>query len=497
MSFDSTLPRKRHISRIATSTDDPIQDILQQAETAKQIPLRILIGSFNLNGQQCTLNDIKLWLDLTTKKSKHVQNEMLAPDMIVLGFQEFDSAIRAYLKTDINKQSQWTELVRKCLNETLFKGHDVQTVILKDPAIDNVIEILPVSKYVQNSYSLLEMEVLVGMLLLVFVKESKRSMCHHVMKTNIGVGLLGFLGNKGAVAIRMRIQNDTFCFINAHFTSHRNNWKKRNENYHRIIHELVFYEKKPKSSSVTNKENYRLSKWMKNDTDQAIKGGYELEGDPNIYYTLLDHDYVFFLGDLNYRIEMDSQVILKAIEHRKWKRLLSKDQLILSKEQGHIFKDFIEPPIEFPPTFKFHPNTSQYHIETTKRHDMLEQSNSSLASEGRSPGWCDRILFYQAKYTLPIECLLYEYVEDVILSDHKPIRGLFKVFLDFEPRKKRIGGGSQQQIPLSTMYTMNRLYRLPFLNLYLRLRREIRVILLVMVILFLLLVVLLSKRLIF
>ena len=36
-------------------------------------------------------------------------------------------------------------------------------------------------------------------------------------------------GNKGGVAIRMRIQDTTLCFVNSHLCAHTEEWMRRNQ----------------------------------------------------------------------------------------------------------------------------------------------------------------------------------------------------------------------------------------------------------------------------
>lgn len=48
-------------------------------------------------------------------------------------------------------------------------------------------------------------------------------------------------GNKGAVAIRFRFYDSTFCIVNAHFNAHQTNVQRRNQDYHDIVNKIVFY----------------------------------------------------------------------------------------------------------------------------------------------------------------------------------------------------------------------------------------------------------------
>jgi len=42
----------------------------------------------------------------------------------------------------------------------------------------------------------------------------------------------------------------------------------------------------------------------------------------------LDHDLVFWIGDLNYRVELTRNEIFDAIEKKDWDQMLAADQLL-------------------------------------------------------------------------------------------------------------------------------------------------------------------------
>ena len=55
------------------------------------------------------------------------------------------------------------------------------------------------------------------------------------------------------------------------------------------------------------------------------------------------HDYVFWCGDFNYRIDLPREEVLSLIEGQNWGALQACDQLKVQKEAGNvspfIFKD--------------------------------------------------------------------------------------------------------------------------------------------------------------
>lgn len=86
------------------------------------------------------------------------------------------------------------------------------------------------------------------------------------------------------------------------------------------------------------------------------------------------------MGDLNYRITSDvPDSVVFDYAKNDFQRLLSRDQLLVSQNAGFAFVGFTEPPITFPPTYKYIRGSSQYDDRKEKKI--------------RAPSWCDRILY--------------------------------------------------------------------------------------------------------
>ena len=50
------------------------------------------------------------------------------------------------------------------------------------------------------------------------------------------------------------------------------------------------------------------------------------------------HEWQFWLGDLNYRIDLDRNMAKSLIEEQKWQILLDADQLFREKAAERVFK---------------------------------------------------------------------------------------------------------------------------------------------------------------
>lgn len=57
---------------------------------------------------------------------------------------------------------------------------------------------------------------------------------------SLATGSHGYLGNKGAVAVHMKLCDSSVVFVNAHFAAHQKDVEKRNEDYRNIISKLSF-----------------------------------------------------------------------------------------------------------------------------------------------------------------------------------------------------------------------------------------------------------------
>ena len=77
-------------------------------------------------------------------------------------------------------------------------------------------------------YVLLRSEQLVGTSLIIFTKTTIAKHVRNVEATTKKTGLKGMAGNKGAVAVRLELDDSTFCFVTAHFAAGHSNYEQRN-----------------------------------------------------------------------------------------------------------------------------------------------------------------------------------------------------------------------------------------------------------------------------
>ena len=85
-------------------------------------------------------------------------------------------------------------------------------------------------------YVLLRADQLVGTALIVLVKTSIAPRVKNVEAATKKTGLNGMAGNKGAVAIRLELDDSSFCFITAHFAAGHSNFEQRNMGKSATLH---------------------------------------------------------------------------------------------------------------------------------------------------------------------------------------------------------------------------------------------------------------------
>ncbi|XP_065907240.1 inositol polyphosphate 5-phosphatase OCRL-like isoform X3 [Dysidea avara] len=226
-------------------------------------------------------------------------------------------------------------------------------------------------KSIDKRYYLVHAIRLVGILLIVYAKHALREYITDVETECTATGVMGVMGNKGGVAIRFNIHHTSMCFVNSHLAAHIVEVEKRNQDYNMICSKLHF-------------------------------------GKGRNVYQIMDHDMIFWLGDLNYRLNtsaiMTAEVIRDYADKFQFHSLLEIDQLNIERQKQTVFVNYIEGPIDFKPTYKYDPNTD----------------NWDTSDKSRAPAWCDRILWSGAG----IKQIYYRSHHNYRLSDHKPVSAL-------------------------------------------------------------------------
>ncbi|XP_076019762.1 inositol polyphosphate 5-phosphatase K [Genypterus blacodes] len=249
-------------------------------------------------------------------------------------------------------------------------------------------------------YVLVASQRMQGVLLLVFSKFCHLPFLRGVQTESTRTGLGGYWGNKGGVSARMTMFGHPVCFLNCHLPAHMRNLEQRMEDFESILQQ------------------------------QQFEGGTATG--------VLDHDVVFWFGDLNFRIEdYDIHVVKSAIDSNKLPLLWERDQLNMAKNTESILEGFLEGPLKFPPTYKFDVGTHTYDTSAKKR----------------KPAWTDRILWRLRRTGSPVpthnaalqrgltswlggatKVTQHGYRSHMgyTISDHKPVSALFSLHFPFK-----------------------------------------------------------------
>lgn len=216
---------------------------------------------------------------------------------------------------------------------------------------------------------------MIGIFLTIWVRRHLRKHIQNLKVSTVGVGVMGYIGNKGAVSVSMSIYQTLFCFVCTHLTSGEKevDQLKRNADVQEIHRRTLFR------------------------SDSGL-------GRPK---TIFDHERIFWLGDLNYRINLPYNETRQLISKEEWSELIEKDQLVREMKKGCVFDGWSEGALNFPPTYKYELNSDNY-------------SGGDPKAGRRTPAWCDRIL----SFGKGIKLLEYRRSE-LKLSDHRPVTAIY------------------------------------------------------------------------
>ncbi|XP_042408772.1 type IV inositol polyphosphate 5-phosphatase 3-like [Zingiber officinale] len=216
---------------------------------------------------------------------------------------------------------------------------------------------------------------MIGIYLSIWVRRDLRKHIQNLKVSPVGVGVMGYIGNKGSISVSMSIYQTLFCFTCCHLSSGEKSGDelRRNADVQEIHRKTQF-------STVAR------------------------AGVPKIIH---DHERIFWLGDLNYRIDLSFEETNEFISRKNWSMLLERDQLTRELKKGRAFDGWSEGVISFPPTYKYEFNSMSYVQDDNK-------------GGRRNPAWCDRILWFGKG----VKLLNYKRAE-LKLSDHRPVTAIF------------------------------------------------------------------------
>ncbi|KAL4817094.1 Endonuclease/exonuclease/phosphatase [Aspergillus spinulosporus] len=308
-------------------------------------------------------------------------------------------------------------------------------------------------------YRLIAETQLIGLLQLIYAAPSIADSISAVSSTSVGTGLLGYMGNKGAVATRLLI-GETTCiiFVNCHLAagSDKASLDRRNWDASQIVARTKFdaldtdYTLRDASCDSIGDEdyafwfgdlNYRLedipgddvrqvlSRHTENEYDRRHAALHDVNGSPSSPRVVIGED-----GPSNSpaseELPSESDEELDPLQdpaslQTTISSLFPHDQLRMQQNKQKAFHEgWREGPISFLPTYK-------YDVGSVARFDTSEKQ--------RGPSWCDRILYRSRKDKLRYEKQVEEAAEARKKDEEMKARGLESaaaddnVLFDYDP----------------------------------------------------------------
>ncbi|KDQ53055.1 hypothetical protein JAAARDRAFT_39767 [Jaapia argillacea MUCL 33604] len=320
-----------------------------------------------------------------------------SPDIIVFGFQEL-------IDLENRKMAAKTVLLggkKKAPDGSI--SEKVTTSYKK--WYDRLVLAVRLAMPPDVPYTVIHAENLVGLFSCIFVKNTERIALKDVAITTVKRGMGGRYGNKGGIVARFVIDDSSICFINCHLAAGQHHVRQRNADVAAILEDKEVF---PAVDSTIHEP-------------LAYVGG----GDGSM---VLDHEIVFFSGDMNYRIEQRREAVAAAVKANDFDYLIAHDQLCkeMKHNRGFRLRSFTEGPLIFAPTYKYDRRSNEY----------------DTSEKRRVPAWCDRIL-WRSRDERRVTQLHYQRYEANI-SDHRPISAGFRMTV--KSVNKHVRGRTKEEV---------------------------------------------------
>jgi len=343
-----------------------------------------------------------------------------------------------------------------------------------------------ISEYLGADFGLLAQVGLGAIHLAVFAHKDVNKVVSDVQTGSVATGFANAIGNKGGVAVSFNVGSISMLFVNCHLAAHQSFVERRNEDLSRIERvmklspkgaqqELLLknsiekqYAYMVPSSTSSSSSDEPLEDYDEDDEeeksiadDAAVRssanpsspltktrnlhhrstveavfsaGGADCMGlrrsssSPSSSECVSDrYDRVFWMGDLNYRINLkrdQADELIARFTHpdalvgereEALGRLVLHDQLQIERLAGRIFDGFAEGALTFKPTYKLDKESDEYDSGPKKR----------------VPSYTDRVLFKSrgGGGGGGISLRSYSSIESVKTSDHRPVVAQFDVSL--------------------------------------------------------------------
>jgi len=249
------------------------------------------------------------------------------------------------------------DLIKMMVTSKILENSDIFTFGVQECGIFKIKAWQKTVKTIAASYNFCEVKSIemCQMFLMVFIKQDLLPFVENIEASYKPMGFAKIIGNKGGLVISFKLMGYNFVFVNCHLA--------------------------PKPHKVLERNNH-----AKNLIKSIRVGDKFCEFDTMA-------DYLFWQGDLNYRVDYIYDEVLNELKQQNIRMLLTKDQLIKQRTTNQLFYNFQEADICFFPTYRRVKGTEQY-------------SNKN----NQAPSWCDRIL---VKTNRNLDLLFYDSIKEL------------------------------------------------------------------------------------
>ncbi|XP_023209795.1 72 kDa inositol polyphosphate 5-phosphatase-like [Centruroides sculpturatus] len=296
-----------------------------------------------------------------------------------------DNKIKIFIGTwNMNSQSSPKDINDFLLPEKIHSVPDIYAIGVQEGMQDKKEWEILMQTSIGPSHVLFHSASLGVLYLAIFLRRDLIWFCSVPEDASINTRAASMVKTKGAVAICFVFFGTSFLFINSHLTAHEEKLKERLADYKKICNAIDLPKQLPLKPPYHHKE-------------------------------VVDRfDYVFWCGDLNFRLIQDRSAVMSFVEEKlhqltlSYDMLLQSDQLHKAMQEGMAFSGFKEGKINFGPSYKFNIGTDLFDAKL------------------RVPSYTDRVL-YKSRKSGVVECLNYDTVPSIKTSDHKPVYAVFEV----------------------------------------------------------------------
>lgn len=309
----------------------------------------------------------------------------------LLGIEELsryfpDNKVKIFIGTwNMNSQNSPKDINDFLLPEKIDFVPDIYAIGVQEGMQDKKEWEILMQTSIGPSHVLFHSASLGVLYLAIFLRRDLIWFCSAPEDASVNTRAASMVKTKGAVAICFMFFGTSFLFINSHLTAHEEKLKERLADYKKICNAIDLPKQLPLKPSYHSK-----------DITERF-------------------DYVFWCGDLNFRLLQERSAVMSFVEEQlhqislSYETLLQSDQLYKAMKEGMAFSGFNEGKINFAPSYKFNIGT-----------DLFDHAKL------RVPSYTDRIL-YKAKNIEVVKCLNYDTVPSIKSSDHKPVYAMFEV----------------------------------------------------------------------